>query len=265
MTEVISVENMRKSDEYTIKNFCDSKTLMLKAGTAVYNSCKWQGNILIACGSGNNAGDGYVLALLLKEQGLTPHILLLKDKFSPDGEYYFSKCQNAGIPYSFYKGEKISADIIADCIFGTGFCGEVNGTAADMINAVNSSGAYVISVDINSGMNGNTGIGMPCVRSDLTISIGSFKPGHFIGDAKSNIKNLVNCDIGIKPLDRPYELHEAFNGAFLELTEDELSPYGYSEHPCRAVLNCSKHIGKTIGIKNGIQIISDGSRVILVK
>lgn len=265
MTEVISVENMRKSDEYTIKNFCDSKTLMLKAGKAVYNSCKWQGKVLIACGSGNNAGDGYVLALLLKEQGITPHLLLLKEKFSPDGEYYFSKCKNAGIPHSLYNGEVLSADIIVDCIFGTGFSGTANGVCADMINAINNSGAYVVSVDINSGMNGNTGLGSPCIISDITVSIGSFKPGHFIGNANNNIKKLVNCDIGIKPLDEPYELCENFSGDFVELTKNELAAFGYSEHPCRAVMRYSKKIGKTVGIKNGIYIISDGNKVILMK
>ena len=64
--------------------------------------------------------------------------------------------------------------------------------------AVNDTHAYVISVDINSGINGDTGVGNPAIRSDLTVSIGYYKTGLFKGDARQLIGKLVNADIGIE-------------------------------------------------------------------
>ena len=68
---------MRKSDAYTIANYIDSKKLMYKAGVGVFNSYDYKGNIAIVCGSGNNAGDGYVLSLLLKEKNISSTLFLI--------------------------------------------------------------------------------------------------------------------------------------------------------------------------------------------
>ena len=70
---------MRKSDAYTIANYIDSKKLMYKAGVGVFNSYDYKGNIAIVCGSGNNAGDGYVLSLLLKEKNISSTLFLLAE------------------------------------------------------------------------------------------------------------------------------------------------------------------------------------------
>ena len=96
-----------------------------------------------------------------------------------------------------------------DCIFGTGFRGGAEGIFADAINAINASGGYVISVDINSGMNGDNGMGEPCVVSDLTVSIGFYKYGHFLGNAKDVIGGLTNADIGIGLYGKAAHLVEA--------------------------------------------------------
>ena len=90
-----------------------------------------------------------------------------------------------------------SYDVIVDCILGTGFAGEVRGKAAQIIEAINAAKAYVISVDINSGMNGDTGEAGIAVRSDLTVSIGYYKNGMFRGRASELIGKMVNVDIGI--------------------------------------------------------------------
>ena len=99
MEKVITVETMRKSDAYTIANYIDSKKLMYKAGVGVFNSYDYKGNIARVCGSGNNAGDGYVLSLLLKEKNIFSTLFLIKEKFSEDGKYYFDKCMEQNIPY----------------------------------------------------------------------------------------------------------------------------------------------------------------------
>ena len=92
-----------------------------------------------------------------------------------------------------------------DCLLGTGFQGVPREPVASVIRALNSARAqdkdkYVISVDINSGMNGDTGEGELTVVSDLTVSIGSVKQGLFKPQARARIGKLVNVDIGI-PVD----------------------------------------------------------------
>ena len=207
MTEAVSVSLMRKSDENTIESEIPSKELMYRAGEGIVDSVKWHGKILIACGTGNNAGDGYVVASILKSKGACVELMLLAERFSPDGKYYFDRCLSQNVPWSVYNLQKLDGyDIIVDCIFGTGYKGEVDGSARDLIKAINESGAYVVSADINSGLNGDSGLGNLCVNSDLTVSIGSFKSGHFLGRAKDVIGRAVNVDIGIRLIDKPYYL-----------------------------------------------------------
>lgn len=215
MEKVITVETMRKSDAYTIANYIDSKKLMYKAGVGVFNSYDYKGNIAIVCGSGNNAGDGYVLSLLLKEKNISSTLFLIKEKFSVDGKYYFDKCMEQNIPYKVCdEGTDFSNyDIIVDCIFGTGFKGVARGIAGDIIDKINDSNKMVISVDINSGLNGDTGFGEKVVKSDLTVSIGYLKTGLLINDADKYIGSLKNCDIDIELIDDYYTLVDDFSNA----------------------------------------------------
>lgn len=205
VTPVLSVADMRRSDAYTIAHFTDSKTLMYRAGKGIFDSFPWHGRVAVVCGGGNNAGDGYVLALLLAEAGIDCKIFLVGGKFSDDGAYYFEKCRESGIPYEYFGAATDFSDfaILVDCIFGTGFHGEVRGEAADAIRKINArgeAGAAVVSADINSGLDGDTGEGDLCVCSTLTVSIGFYQPGHFCGRAREVIGSLVCRDIGILPL-----------------------------------------------------------------
>ena len=267
-TEVLSVMNMRNSDKMTIDGGVSGRELMRRAGQCIFDSFDWRGDVLIACGSGNNAGDGYVLAALLTKTKARPHILLLEERFSADGRFYFDECMKLGVPCSIYGGGEIKADIIADCIFGTGFHGSAQGKAAEMINAINASGATVVSIDINSGINGDSGEGDIAVRSDLTVSIGSFQPGHFIGRAGELIGKAVNCDIGIKPKDQPFELYKApcdklknelsaaISNGELKLTENDDLP------PASAAVTAAKELNAPVYLESGDYfILSDGEKV----
>ena len=233
MKEILSVENMRKSDAHTIESGISGKELMSRAGKAVFDSVPtWKAPVAVVCGKGNNAGDGYVIAKLLSDAGSEVVIFLTEEKFSTDGKYYYDICKESGIKTKVWDGEDFSSfGTIVDCIFGTGFKGEIKGNIQKLIACINSSGAYVVSVDINSGINGDTGlpggneskesskskpgknsIGAGAedrfIVSDITVSIGSFKPGHFLNMAKDIMKTGINCDIGIKAVDRTYCLIE---------------------------------------------------------
>ena len=219
----VSVEQMRRSDAYTIEHFVPSRKLMYRAAFSVYKAYSgWQDKkIGIVVGSGNNGGDGYALAGILRNEGIDSVIIKASDKMSDDGRYYHDIAEELGVEIrdleefcaapapSANSASRVTAsapdlsdfDVLVDCILGTGFRGEVRGRARSAIEAVNRSKAYVISVDINSGLNGDTGEAKLAVRSDLTVSIGYFKQGLFNGDAWKYIGSLTNADIGIVLLD----------------------------------------------------------------
>lgn len=201
--QAISVALMRESDAYTIEHFVPSVELMYRAAWGVFEAVNWSDrSIAIFVGSGNNGGDGYALAGILAERGMMPTVLQTSEKRSKDGEYYYQKAFSVGVkPELFTPGTNLSRyDIVVDCILGTGFQGAPRGMAACAIEAINHSSSYVVSVDINSGMNGDTGEAVLAVRSDLTVSIGYYKKGMFLGRAPELIGDLTNVDIGIKLL-----------------------------------------------------------------
>lgn len=233
MTGLLSVENMRRSDAAAIAAGTPGRELMLRAGRAVFERVDWRPPVAVLCGSGNNAGDGYVVAGLLHEAGIPCTVFLLSDRFSEDGRFYFDRCREAGVPVRTWDASVSLSDFatVADCIFGTGFRGTVQGTVREAIEAVNACGAYVVSVDINSGLNGDSGMAETCVRSGLTVSVGSFQPGHFLNMARDVMKDRINCDIGIPPVDEHLGLIGEADAAPLfrpRLSSAHKGTYGYS-------------------------------------
>lgn len=205
MARAVSVETMRVSDKYTIDNLVPSKELMYRAGKGIFETVDkygWKEPVAIAAGKGNNAGDGYVVARLLNDREMDVELVLTDEKFSKDGKYYFDECMEAGIPVKMYEpGMDLSCyGTILDCLLGTGFSGDVREPMASFIRAINEAGeagTFVVSADLNSGLNGDTGEGSLFVKSDLTVSIGEFKLGHFRGLADEAMKDKANVDIGI--------------------------------------------------------------------
>ena len=208
MKEVITVDTMRESDLKTILSGIPGKELMYRAALGVYNSYTWNGKIGIFCGSGNNAGDGYALAMILRENGYHPEVILVSEKFSDDGLYYYNKCEELKVPIHNFNDELNNYDIYVDALLGTGFKGCPRGKVLDCINYLNSLEKPVISIDINSGLNGDNGIYDYAVKSDLTVSVGYLKPGLFLNKAKDLIEEIVNVDIGINSVSKPFLLLE---------------------------------------------------------
>ena len=205
--DIISVEQMREADQYTIEKGTPSKELMRRAAQGVYDTYPgWAGSkILIVCGSGNNGGDGYALASIMKDKDLDVTVLCVTEKFSEDGRFYYDQCVEKCVPVINYEPGPVdfkAYQVIVDCVLGTGFQGEPHGPAASVIGEINytreTADVYVISVDINSGLNGDTGEGENAVVSDLTVSIGFYKTGFFQGKAPGLIGSLMNVDIGIE-------------------------------------------------------------------
>lgn len=196
--KLVSIENMRLSDAHTIACFVPGLQLMHRAAMGIFRAVTWQGTIGILVGSGNNGGDGFALACILQERGIPCKIFTLSEKLSPDSAHYADLARKASVPVIPYTpGCLKDFDILVDCLLGTGFQGIVRGRYRDAIEEINGSGAFVVSADINSGMNGDTGEAELAVRSDVTVSIGYVKTGLVAENAEKYMKRLVCADIGI--------------------------------------------------------------------
>lgn len=241
---VVSVDNMRKSDAAAIAKHFTSAELMHKAAMGIFNAVKFIGKVAIVCGKGNNGGDGYALACILCKNGITPTIYRVSDSFSNDGLYYYKTAISLGaMEQPLSTAQNFTGyDIVVDCLLGTGFSGSVDGKMLEAIEQINSSNAYIISADINSGINGDTGIADIAVNSDLTVSIGAFKTGLFLNDAPYYIGSMVNADIGIELINEEYKLidysllhmFEGYNSEIMT-TEEFFSRYGCSPKNCSIV------------------------------
>ncbi|MBR3972753.1 MAG: NAD(P)H-hydrate epimerase [Oscillospiraceae bacterium] len=198
MISCISVENMRQSDAYTIANLVPGLELMYRAAFGVFKAYTWPGSTAILVGSGNNGGDGFALACIMKERGYDCTVFTVSQKLSSDSAYYAEKAKEAGVTICSFEPDCLNGfTTVVDCLLGTGFSGTVRGSYRDAIEAINASGAFIVSVDINSGMNGDTGEAELAVCSDLTVTIGYVKTGLVSENAGNYMKRLVCADIGI--------------------------------------------------------------------
>lgn len=198
MLDCISVENMRRSDALTIANYVPSLELMGRAARGVFLAASWRGRVAIVVGSGNNGGDGFALACILQQEGIPCEVFTISEKKSADSAFYAEKTKKMGVKITNFTHSCLQGfDMIVDCLLGTGFRGEPRENCRAAIEAINASNAFVISVDINSGMDGDTGESVFAVRSDLTVTVGYVKRGLVTSAAGRQVKKLVCADIGI--------------------------------------------------------------------
>jgi len=189
---------MRKSDAYTIANFVPGLELMYRAAWGVFQAVSWQGRTAIVTGSGNNGGDGFALACILREHGHDCVVFAVSNHLSDDSAFYADKARKTGVPILPFERDCLKQfDIVVDCLLGTGFQGNLREPYSSAVKAINKSNAYRISVDINSGLNGDTGEGELAVHSDLTVTIGYVKTGLISPNAGNYIRRLICTDIGI--------------------------------------------------------------------
>lgn len=145
--------------------------------------------IVAACGTGNNGGDGFVASRHLAGYGTKITVVLLGSPSELRSEEarlnwgIIEKMTSIEIIFGKeltdeVKGRIAKANIILDCIFGTGIKGEIREPYASAIEAINKSKAYVVAVDVPSGFDPNTGqIHEKCVRADATVTFHRLKVG----------------------------------------------------------------------------------------
>ena len=134
----------------------------------------------IACGTGNNAGDGFTAARFLRQWGKNPVVTMLSnDRALPiDAEHALRLAIHAGV--SVEENPPQSFDVCIDALYGIGKQKDFSPQCRDWIAAINHSGKPVLAVDVPTGLNSDTGaIDSLCVKADLTLSLLTLKPGLF--------------------------------------------------------------------------------------
>ena len=159
----------------------------------------------IFCGKGNNGGDGLAIARLLFHLGYDVTVFLVFGcDFSGDAFINYDIAEKTGIKITEITDSSdleyyISAqDLVVDAIFGTGIHGEITGYAFDVIETVNKSAKKVLSVDIPSGVNSDTGeVCKIAVRADITVTFAAYKCGMFLYPGADYTGKIVVSDISI--------------------------------------------------------------------
>jgi hydroxyethylthiazole kinase-like uncharacterized protein yjeF len=193
--KVSTVSEMRELDRKAIEEFgIPAELLMENAGQAAYFALLDEFGIadkrfVIFCGLGNNGGDGLVVARKIHSAGGTVQVFVLgtPDKFKGAAKINFDIVSRLPVEMRQIESaeeaqtEVARCDCIVDAILGTGLSHEVTGLYRDVIELINRSGKGVLSVDIPSGVHGDTGKAMgAAVRADVTVTFGLPKIGNML-------------------------------------------------------------------------------------
>ena len=196
---------VRSMELHAIETFgISGETLMERAGTFTYRKIREQwpdaADITFLCGTGNNGGDGHVIARLARQEGLNVRILQLGDssRMTEFTRKNAERSYEAGVRTEIFYGLPDKTDLIVDAMLGTGLDRPVGGLWAEAINSVNRHSAPVVAVDIPSGLNADTGRVFGCaVEADMTATFIALKQGMFTGQGPGLCGRIVFSGLDI--------------------------------------------------------------------
>ncbi|XOV86047.1 MAG: NAD(P)H-hydrate dehydratase [Pseudomonadota bacterium] len=180
-------------------------TLMRRAAGACVGTLRetWPDaqRVLVCCGSGNNAGDGYIVAGMLAEKGLQVEVAVVGEPegLGPDAEAAYHYCQQSDATLATFDAcEPDKADVIVDALLGTGLRGKVREHYAVVIDAVNATHKPVLAVDIPSGLCADTGARLgTSILADVTVTFIGLKRGLFTLDGPDCAGRLIFAQLGV--------------------------------------------------------------------
>jgi NAD(P)H-hydrate epimerase len=214
-TTLYSTEQVRELDRIAIQEHgIPGLTLMTRAGQDAFSLLEklWPGaaSVVVFCGSGNNAGDGYIVAreaLLLAKQvsviTLSPTVNLQGDALSAYQQYL----DFGGRVIGYHKDLEIDADVIVDALLGTGLARQLTGSYVDAVDLINQSHSPVMSLDIPSGLHADSGCVLgSAVKADSTITFIGLKKGLFTGQAADYCGAIYFSSLAV-----PDEIYQTIN------------------------------------------------------
>ena len=195
---------VRELDRIAIEGFgIPGITLMERAGEAAYETLRvhWPEarRITVLCGTGNNGGDGYILARLAHDDKREVTVLQAGDATSLHGDARTAadRLRKAGLEAGVFDPVKLAGtDVLVDALLGTGLDREVRDDWRDIINHINAASVPVLSIDIPSGLNADSGRVMgAAVRADVTVTFIGMKQGLLTGAGGDHTGAIVFCDL----------------------------------------------------------------------
>lgn len=216
VTRVYTGAETRAFDQRAIDRFgIPGIRLMHRAGRAAFDELRqrWPGakSLTIFCGSGNNAGDGYVIAGLAADAGMAVEIVQVADPERLAGDalaaVHFAEARRGQPVQRTEKPWRVTGDVVVDALLGTGIRGGVRPDIAAAISTINEAGKPVLAVDVPTGVDADTGglLGDAAVRATVTVTFVAAKLGLFTGDAVDFSGDVVVDDLDLLPdvFDRP--------------------------------------------------------------
>jgi len=165
--------------------------------------------VVVLCGPGNNGGDGYVVARMLRNAGVPAGVVLAaaRDRVRGDAAANLRIYERLEAPLldasESGSDERVSeaiatSAVVVDALLGTGSSGPPRGLIAELIRRANASRANRVAVDIPSGLDGDSGsLSEPCFRADATVTFVAPKVGFEAAEAREMLGRIVVADIGV--------------------------------------------------------------------
>jgi hydroxyethylthiazole kinase-like uncharacterized protein yjeF len=201
-----TAQQVRDMDRWAIERLgIPGYTLMTRAGEAaldlIVEAWPEARRLLVLCGSGNNAGDGYVVARLARAAGLEVTLASLSDPSRLGGDAARAHADflaHGGQAREFDASLLPEADLVVDAMLGTGLDREVRGAYARCIDAVKAAARPVLALDVPSGLHADSGATMGrAVRADRTITFVGLKAGLVLGDGPDLVGMLSFAGLGV--------------------------------------------------------------------
>lgn len=226
--KVSSVSEMRAMDGSAVETYGIAETILMEnAGLAACTVLDRELGIrgrtfLIFCGGGNNGGDGFVVARKILSAGGTPRVFFLSDPGKYRGAAKTNRDILQKLPVETLRldsPERASqalsvCDGIVDALLGTGIDREVTGLYGEVIRMINESGKPVLSLDIPSGVQGDTGRIMgSAIAADYTVTFGLPKIGNLLMPGNALCGRLSLTHISFPP--------ELYNAGHLRIEVNE--------------------------------------------
>lgn len=188
--------------------------LMQRAGRAAFRELvrRWPDarRIIVCCGRGNNAGDGYLVAGLARDAGFDVSVCQLGDAAELAGDAARARdwALHRGVPVQAGPPQQLQADVVVDALLGTGRRGELREPFARTADSINRCGCPVLAIDIPTGIDADTGAATRhAVRASVTVTFIGRKLGLFTGAGASHSGTVVFDDLGV-----PRAVHRALTG-----------------------------------------------------
>ena len=205
---VFTASDVRAFDRRAIEQFSiPGIRLMHRAGRAAFAVARSRfphaRALSVVCGTGNNAGDGYVVAGCAKDAGLDVQLVQVGDPARLAGDARqacrFAQTRLGGPFEQQLGGWDVGGDVVVDALLGTGTRGAVRAPYQAAIDRINGAGKPILSLDLPSGVDADTGgLLTPCpVRADVTVTFVAAKLGLVTGDAVNFVGELLIDDLGV--------------------------------------------------------------------